>query len=164
MGPRSGILFNNAMADFTIENFENYFSLPNIPNINELKPLKQPMSSMAPLIVTNKATGDVRLVVGAAGGSRIISTLVQILIRILWQQQNIKQAIDAPRFHHQLLPNLLQYEYGILQQIVEDLTNRGHKTKRIRRKSTAVCGVERVEEGIVLANADYRKEGGVDGF
>ncbi|KAM7347466.1 uncharacterized protein ACRADG_007032 [Cochliomyia hominivorax] len=164
MGQRSGILFNNALSDFNIGQFQNYFNLPNLENINELKPQKQPMSSMAPLIVTNKETGDVRLVIGAAGGSRIISTLVQILIRILWQEQNIKQAIDAPRFHHQLLPNILEYEFGVLQQVVEDLENRGHQTERIRRKCTAVCGVERVKEGIVLANADYRKEGGVDGF
>ncbi|XP_065364830.1 scoloptoxin SSD14 [Calliphora vicina] len=164
MGTRSGILFNNALSDFTIENFENYFNLPNIDNINQLKPQKQPMSSMAPLIVTSKATGDVRLVVGAAGGSRIISTLVQILVKVLWQQQNIKQAIDAARFHHQLVPNRMEYEYGILQQVVEDLEARGHKTERVRQKSTAVCGVEKLKEGVVLANADYRKEGGVDGF
>lgn len=164
MGPRSGILFNNAMSDFSFKNMENYFNLPNIKNVNELKPQKQPMSSMAPLIVSHKATGEVRLVVGAAGGSRIISTLVQILIRVLWQQQNIKQAIDAARFHHQLVPNIFEYEYGLLQQDVEDLEQRGHKTERVRRKCTAVCGVEKIEEGIVLANADYRKEGGVDGF
>lgn len=164
MGKRSGILFNNALSDFTIENFENYFNLPNIDNINQLKPQKQPMSSMAPLIVTSKATGDVRLVVGAAGGTRIISTLVQILVRVLWQQQNIKQAIDAARFHHQLVPNSMEYEYGMLQQVVEELEARGHTTERVRRKSTAVCGVEKVNEGVVLANADYRKEGGVAGF
>ena len=164
MGPRTGIVFNNAISDFTIPNFENYFLLPIIDDVNNIKPQKQVMSSMIPLIVTNKGTGDVRLVVGAAGGTRIISTLTQILVRVLWLQQNIKQAIDAARFHHQLLPNVLEYEFGLLQQAVEDLEKRGHKTRRVRRKSTAVCGVEKSKDGVLLANADYRKEGGVDGL
>lgn len=163
MGSRSGILFNNAMSDFTIEGIQNYFSLPNIPNRNTIKPHGQPMSSMAPLIVTHKESGEVRLVTGAAGGSRIISTLVQILIRVLWMDKNIKQAIDFARFHHQLLPNILEYEFGILQNVVEDLERRDHVTERVRHKNTAVCGVEKVK-GAVLANVDYRKEGGVDGF
>lgn len=164
MGPRTGIVFNNAMSDFSIPNYENYFNLPNIDNVNNIKPQKQPMSSMVPLIVTNKETGNVRLVVGAAGGSRILSVLIQILIRVLWLKQNIKEAIDAPRFHHQLLPNVLEYEFGLLQQVVHDLQIRGHTTKRVRRKSTAVCGVEKIKDGIILANADYRKEGAVKGF
>uniref|UniRef100_A0A1I8MBD4 Gamma-glutamyltranspeptidase n=1 Tax=Musca domestica TaxID=7370 RepID=A0A1I8MBD4_MUSDO len=163
MGSRTGILFNNAMSDFTVDGLRNYFNLPNVPKRNRIKPHLQPMSSMAPLIVTHKESGDVRLVTGAAGGSRIISTLVQILIRILWMDKNIKQAIDFARFHHQLLPNTLEYEFGILQQVVEDLEARGHATERVRHKNTAVCGVEKVK-GAVLANVDYRKEGGVDGF
>ncbi|XP_075157052.1 scoloptoxin SSD14 [Haematobia irritans] len=163
MGSRTGILFNNAMSDFTIEGLRNYFNLPNFLSRNNIEPHKQPMSSMVPLIVTHKQSGEVRLVFGAAGGSRIISTMAQILLRILWMNKNIKQAIDYPRFHHQLLPNILEYEFGMLQEIVENLESRGHPTERVRHKNTAVCGVERVK-GAVLANADYRKEGGVDGF
>ncbi|XP_073832158.1 scoloptoxin SSD14 [Musca autumnalis] len=163
MGSRTGILFNNAMSDFTVEGLRNYFNLPNVPNRNRIKAHIQPMSSMAPLIVTHKESGEVRLVTGAAGGSRIISSLVQILIRTLWMDKNIKQAIDFARFHHQLVPNTLEYEFGILQEIVEELERRGHATERVRHKNTAVCGVEKVR-GAVLANVDYRKEGGVDGF
>uniref|UniRef100_A0A1A9WAG9 Gamma-glutamyltransferase n=1 Tax=Glossina brevipalpis TaxID=37001 RepID=A0A1A9WAG9_9MUSC len=163
MGSRTGILYNNAMSDFSVDKFVNYFDLPNVPKRNQIKPGLQPTTSMTPLIVTDRHTGDVRLVVGAAGGTRIISTLIEILVRTLWLNQTIKEAIDAPRFHHQLLPNVLQYEYGVLQQHIDFLESRGHKIERIRRTNTAVCGVERVK-GIVLANADYRKEGEVDGF
>uniref|UniRef100_A0A1B0G1Q8 Gamma-glutamyltransferase n=1 Tax=Glossina morsitans morsitans TaxID=37546 RepID=A0A1B0G1Q8_GLOMM len=163
MGSRTGILYNNAMSDFTVDKFENYFNLPNVPERNRIKPGSQPTTSMTPLIVTDRHTGDVRLVLGAAGGTRIISTLIEILVRILWLNQTIKQAIDAPRFHHQLLPNIVQYEYGMLHEDIEFLESTGHKTERIRRTNTAACGIERVK-GFVLANADYRKEGGVDGF
>uniref|UniRef100_A0A1I8PLN7 Gamma-glutamyltransferase n=1 Tax=Stomoxys calcitrans TaxID=35570 RepID=A0A1I8PLN7_STOCA len=163
MGSRTGILFNNAMSDFTIEGQQNYFNLPNFHNRNYVEAHRQPMSSMVPLIVTHKQSGETRLVTGAAGGTRIISTLVQILIRSLWMNKNIKQAIDYARFHHQLLPNVLEYEFGVLQEVVEDLESRGHATERVRHKNTAVCGVEMVK-GAILANVDYRKEGGVDGF
>lgn len=163
MGPRTGILFNNAISDFNIGKLKNYFDLPSIQQRNRLRPQQQPMSSVVPLVVIHKLTGDVRLVTGAAGGSRIISTLAQILIRLLWMNKNIKQAIDYARFHHQLLPNQMEYEFGVLQQVIENLECKGHKTERIRRKNTAVCGVEKVR-GAVLANVDYRKEGGVDGF
>lgn len=56
------------------------------------------------------AQGNVRMVVGAAGGSKIISSVVEVMARVLWLGQDIKEAIDAPRFHHQLVPNVLQYE------------------------------------------------------
>lgn len=162
IGARTGILFNNAMSDFTIEGLQNYFDLPNIPHKNRIKPGASPMSSMSPIIVTDQHS-VVRLVAGAAGGTKIISVLVQILVRILWLEQNIKQAIDAPRFHHQLEPNILEYEYGILQNVVKALEAKGHQTKRYRERGSAVCGIERVRVQI-FGNADYRKEGDVSGF
>ncbi|XP_011189232.2 glutathione hydrolase 1 proenzyme [Zeugodacus cucurbitae] len=162
IGARTGILFNNAISDFTIEGLENYFDLPNMPHKNRIKPGASPMSSMSPIIVTDP-NGEVRLVTGAAGGTKIISVLVHILVRILWLEQNIKQAIDAPRFHHQLEPNILEYEYGILQNVVKSLEAKGHQTKRYRERGSAVCGIEKVR-GKLFANADYRKEGDVRGF
>nr|XP_014094090.1 glutathione hydrolase 1 proenzyme isoform X1 [Bactrocera oleae] len=162
IGARTGILFNNAMSDFTIEGLQNYFDLPNMPYKNRIKPGASPMSSMSPIIVTDQH-GVVRLVTGAAGGTKIISVLVHILVRILWLEQNIKQAIDAPRFHHQLEPNMLEYEYGILQNVVKVLEAKGHRTIRYRERGSAVCGIEKVR-GQIFGNADYRKEGDVRGF
>ncbi|XP_054729827.1 glutathione hydrolase 1 proenzyme [Anastrepha obliqua] len=162
IGTRSGILFNNALSDFAIDGLQNYFDLPNMPYKNRVKPGASPMSSMSPIIVTDR-NGEVRLVTGAAGGTKIISVLVHILVRILYLEQNIKEAIDAPRFHHQLEPNILEYEFGILQEVVNALETKGHKTKRYRERGSAVCGIERVR-GKVYGNADYRKEGDVMGF
>ncbi|XP_004520915.1 glutathione hydrolase 1 proenzyme [Ceratitis capitata] len=162
IGTRTGVLFNNAMSDFTIDGLHNYFDLPNMQQKNRIKPGASPMSSMSPIIVSDQ-NGAVRLVTGAAGGTKIISVLVHILVRILWLEQNIKQAIDAPRFHHQLEPNVLEYEYGILQSVVKSLEAKGHKTLRYRERGSAVCGIEKVGSKI-YGNADYRKDGDVSGF
>lgn len=163
MGSRTGIVFNNALSDFTIPHLANYFGLPNLPKVNLLQSGKFPMSSMSPLIVTKKEIGQVHLVTGAAGGSRIISTVVQILLRTLWLNQTIKEAIDAPRFHHQLVPNILQYEFGVLQSTIDELKLKGHKTMRTQT-NTVACGIEYIDNAL-LANSDYRKDySNVDGF
>ena len=59
---------------------------------------------MTPIIVLDK-NEDVRLVLGASGGSKIISAVSQVAIKSLWMNKNIKDAIDEPRVHHQLYPN-----------------------------------------------------------
>ncbi|KAJ6642576.1 Glutathione hydrolase 1 proenzyme, partial [Pseudolycoriella hygida] len=113
-GTRTGILFNSAMDDFSYPQQSNYFNLPPSP-MNYVKPLKQSVTSMTPIIVTNNF-GKVKIVIGAAGGAKIISSA---LVRVLWLGEDIKQAVDAPRLHHQLLPMILEYEYGNEQVGIE---------------------------------------------
>lgn len=82
MGKRTGIIFNNGMNDFSVKSLKNQFDLPASPG-NLIAPQKRPSSSMSPTIVTD-GNGDVRLVIGAAGGTKIptaIST-VNIYIKI----------------------------------------------------------------------------------
>ena len=69
------------------------------------------MSGIAPTIVLDDA-GHVISVAGASGGSKIITAVAQTLIRTLYLGQNVKEAVDARRFHHQLFPNELMYEKG----------------------------------------------------
>lgn len=132
-GSRTGIIFNSAMDDFSYPQQSNYFNLPPSP-LNYIQPLKQAVTSMTPIIITDNF-GRVKIVIGAAGGAKIISSVVQVicchlvcvfffskwnllikfmkaLVRVLWLGEDIKQAIDAPRIHHQLLPMILEYEYG----------------------------------------------------
>ncbi|KAH8397558.1 hypothetical protein KR222_010148, partial [Zaprionus bogoriensis] len=163
MGTRTGILFNNAMSDFSMAHLPNYFDLPHVHGRNTVRPAARPLSSMCPLIVTERATGRVRLVAGAAGGTKIISALVPLLVRLLWQRDDLKQAVDANRFHHQMLPNVLLYEYGMLQHEVEQLRAKGHRCERYRNRGTVICGVAQNEHG-VWASTDYRKAGGVAGL
>lgn len=108
IGPRTGIVFNSAMNDFSIAGHKNIFNLPPSPS-NFIAPQKRPMSSMSPMILADQKA-NVRLVLSAAGGSKIISAIVDVLTRVLWFNQNIKEAIDAPRYHSQLVPNVLAYQ------------------------------------------------------
>lgn len=84
-------------------------------------------------------------------------------MRILWMNQDIKEAVDAPRIHHQLIPMAVQYEFGVLDQVVRGLEAKGHKTYRYRERGSVICAVFKNSTGI-YANADFRKEGDVVGF
>ncbi|XP_037936273.1 scoloptoxin SSD14 isoform X2 [Teleopsis dalmanni] len=161
-GKRTGIIFNSCMNDFSIPNTSNYFGLPAAPS-NYIDARKRPMSSMSPMILTDPA-GDIRMVFGAAGGSKIISAVVEVAARVLWFDQNIKEAIDAPRFHHQLMPNILEYENeGFSEETLKLLRDKGHQVKPYKYIGSVVCGIVR-NSTAVYANADYRKQGGVAGY
>ena len=86
----------------------NGFLLPPSPH-NFIKPGKRPQSSMCPTIVVDQA-GDVRTVIGASGGTTIPSSSALGLMRNLWQGMSMKQGIDSPRIHHQLMPMGASYE------------------------------------------------------
>ncbi|RUS90195.1 hypothetical protein EGW08_002074 [Elysia chlorotica] len=125
-GLRTGIIWNNEMDDFSAPNITNGFGLPP-SEANFIRPGKRPLSSMCPAVVVRSAGGDggqpesddgqnkgreVRLVVGAAGGSMITSSVAWIMQHNLWLGKNIQEAIDLRRLHHQLLPPEVQYEEG----------------------------------------------------
>ncbi|KAJ8923066.1 hypothetical protein NQ315_001615 [Exocentrus adspersus] len=156
---QTGIILNSVMDDFSFPYFKNYFGLPGSPN-NEMKPGKRPLSSMSPTIITDK-NGDVKMVVGASGGTKITTTVAQVIMRTLWFNENIKEAVDAPRIHHQLYPMEVEYEYGTLQQVVDGLKALGHKLKR--NAGSVVCALLK-EAGKIIGNADYRKGGEVFGI
>lgn len=156
---QTGIIFNSVMDDFSFPYFENYFGLPGSPN-NEMRPEKRPLSSMSPTIIVDKE-GDVKMVVGAAGGSVITSSVAWTIIRSIWFGENIKEAVDAPRIHHQLYPMQVMYEYGVLQQIIDGFKGLGHKVKR--HLISVICALK-MEGGHIMANADYRKGGDVYGL
>ncbi|XP_034119397.1 glutathione hydrolase 1 proenzyme [Drosophila albomicans] len=165
MGKRSGVLFNNAMSDYSLRHLRNYFDLPFIDGKNAIGVAPRPMSSMCPIIVTERESGKVRLVVGAAGGTKIITALAPLLVRMLWQRADIKSAIDAARFHHQMLPNVLQYEYGMLQADVNSLQAKGHQCERYRNRGSVICGISNgLNDAGIAVNSDYRKLGGVAGI
>jgi len=99
------------MDDFSQPNSVNYFGLkPSEPNF--IKGGKRPMSSMCPIIIVDK-NENVRLILGASGGSKIITAVAQVAIKSLWMTMNMKEAIDEPRVHHQLYPkNKVELEEG----------------------------------------------------
>ncbi|XP_071855674.1 scoloptoxin SSD14 isoform X1 [Bombus fervidus] len=157
----TGILLNNGMNDFGIPSAINYFGIPPSPN-NNIAPGKRPLSSMVPSILVDE-NDDVRMVVGASGGTRITTTVSQIMAKIIWMNQTVKEAVDAPRIHHQLVPPNVSYEYGVPKQIIDGLKKIGHKTARYRIRGSVACIIY-TKNNTIYGNADFRKEGDVYGF
>ena len=108
MAPGTGVLLNDEMDDFTTK--------PNTPNMfglvqgeqNAIEPNKRPLSSMAPTVVLRD--GQPYLVLGSPGGSRIITIVLEVLLDVADYGMGIADAVDAPRFHHQWLPDVVYQE------------------------------------------------------
>ncbi|MDX1513609.1 MAG: gamma-glutamyltransferase, partial [Gammaproteobacteria bacterium] len=121
----TGILLNNEMDDFSAK--------PGVPNAygliggeaNAVAPGKRPLSSMTPTIVLKN--GKAWLATGSPGGSRIITTTLQIIVNVVDHGMNIAAATAAPRVHHQWLPDELRVETGISVDTLDLLRARGHE-------------------------------------
>jgi gamma-glutamyltranspeptidase/glutathione hydrolase len=123
----TGILLNDEMDDFTASaEAQDVFSLAG-GKANFAAPGKRPLSSMSPTIVL----GDdgVELVTGAAGGPRIVSATLQMILRVLVFGQDATQAVKAPRIHHQWEPDVLLYEPGLATRTIHVLEAKGHHTE-----------------------------------
>jgi len=162
MSPSTGVIFNNEMDDFSTPNLTSYYGVPPSPN-NFIKGGKRPLSSMCPSIVVNK-DGEVRMVVGAAGGTKITTTSAQVMVDHLWLGKDIKTSIDTRRFHHQLAPMYLQYEKDFPQDVLLGLEERGHEVVLGFSDESVVNAVTSEADGRIYANSDGRKGGGVDGY
>lgn len=126
----AGFLLNNHMDDFTAKvGVENQFGIVG-SDINKIVPGKRMLSSMSPTIVLNDDKPFI--IVGSPGGSTIITSVLQVIINVLDFNMNIRDAINAPRFHHQWLPDEIVFEtYGMTEDVKINLIKRGHKLKEI---------------------------------
>ena len=120
----TGVLLNNELDDFTAApGASNAYGLvgfeANLPG-----PGKRPLSSMTPTIVLKD--GKPVLVTGSPGGSRIISTVLQVIVNVLDHRMNVAAAVAAPRLHHQWLPDEVRVEHGFSDKILDALRARGH--------------------------------------
>lgn len=123
----TGILLNNEMDDFSAK--------PGVPNAygliggqyNAIEPEKRMLSSMSPTIVLKD--GKPFLATGSPGGSRIITTVLQIISNVIDHNMNIASATASPRFHHQWLPDIIRLEKGFSTDTINILKNKGHKIK-----------------------------------
>ncbi|MGL4033351.1 gamma-glutamyltransferase [Kosakonia cowanii] len=121
----TGILMNNQMDDFSAK--------PGVPNVyglvggdaNAIGPGKRPLSSMSPTIVLKD--GKTWLVTGSPGGSRIITTVLQMVVNTIDYGMNVAEATNAPRFHHQWLPDELRVEKGFSPDTLKLLEQKGQK-------------------------------------
>uniref|UniRef100_A0A915DPL5 Gamma-glutamyltranspeptidase 1 n=1 Tax=Ditylenchus dipsaci TaxID=166011 RepID=A0A915DPL5_9BILA len=158
VSPTLGIIWNDQMDDFSMPNMSNFFGFAPSPE-NFILPKKRPMSSMSPMIVYNKNSGKVKMVIGASGGSRIISSVAQTVIRSLLFNQTVKEAVDAPRFHNQFLPHITEYERSIPPAIIQNLTKEHHQNMTIIEKQPSVVQALLVmEDGFIHGNSDFRRK------
>jgi gamma-glutamyltranspeptidase/glutathione hydrolase len=119
-----GFLLNDEMDDFTVKlGTPNMFGLIQGP-ANAIAPGKRPLSAMTPTIVLEN--GRLRFVLGSPGGARIISTVANIFLSASVGGLNIQQAVDAPRFHHQYLPDKLYLEPGFPPATLDALRAMGY--------------------------------------
>ncbi|XP_071562218.1 glutathione hydrolase 1 proenzyme [Temnothorax nylanderi] len=157
----TGIIFNDEMDDFSSPNITNGFGLPPSP-ANFIRPGKRPLSSMNPTIVVDHKN-DVRLVIGAAGGSKITSGVAIGMLLNLWFGYDIKEAIDARRLHHQLLPMNIQNEKNFCQVTLDYLNKIGHNVTTFSGIGSAITAISK-ENGLITANSDYRRQGTTAGL
>jgi gamma-glutamyltranspeptidase/glutathione hydrolase len=121
----TGILLNNELDDFAAKaGAPNAYGLVG-GEANAPGPGKRPLSSMAPTIVFRD--GRVVLVTGTPGGSRIITTVLQVILNVVDHQMNIAEAVAAPRIHHQWLPDRVFAERGLSPDTIRLLEARGHR-------------------------------------
>ena len=158
--PGLGFLLNDEMDDFAAKPGEpNGFGLVQ-GEANAVQPRKRPLSSMTPTIVTRG--GKLELVLGTPGGPTIINSVLQVLVNVVDFGMNVQDAVDAPRIHHQWLPDQLIMERGFSPDTIALLKARGHQI-RIVNSIGEMAAIE-ARDGWLEGAADPRTEGVAKGY
>ncbi len=153
----TGVLLNNEMDDFSAK--------PGVPNAygliggeaNAVEAGKRPLSSMSPTIVMKD--GQPFLVTGSPGGSRIITTVLQVIMNVIDHKLNIAEATAAPRIHHQWLPDELRVEEGLSPDTLRLLAAMGHDIALKRAMGSAQSVMIDPATGYRLGASDTRRAG-----
>jgi len=149
-----GFFLNNEMDDFSAK--------PGVPNIyglvggkaNAIAPQKRMLSSMTPTIV--EKDGKLWMVVGTPGGATIITSVLQTILNVYEHKMTMQDAVDAPRFHHQWLPDAIRYEVGRFpNELIQILEQKGYPN------NTQVDPIIGKVDAILIL-PDSRLEGGAD--
>jgi len=159
----TGILMNNEMDDFT--------SKPGVPNAagliqgeaNAITRGKRPLSAMTPTFLLRE--GKLFLVIGSPGGPTIINTVLQVIVNVVDFGLTIQEAIDAPRFHHQWLPDELRMEiHGFPEDVAKALETRGHRLAFRGFMGDAEGIMLERKTGVRLGASDPRGDGKTIGY
>lgn len=158
--PKYGIVLNNEMDDFAAK--------PGVPNAfgliqseaNAVAPRKKPLSSMTPTILVRD--GKAVYVAGGSGGPRIISSTLQVILNMTRFDMDVRQAVEAPRIHHQWQPDTLYIEEPLIDLVKSDMEKLGHQVQN--RNKLAACQAAASAGGKVTAHSDSRKYGQAAGY
>ena len=173
----AGFLLNNEMDDFAAK--------PGAPNMfglvqgeaNAIAPRKRPLSSMTPTIVLEPGPAPssdshdkesperVRLVLGSPGGGTIINTVLQVLLNVLVYRMDVREAVTAPRFHHQWMPDRLAVEHwGFSSDTLDQLHQAGYKTYEVTHLGECQAIEIDPKTGWRFGAADPRGDGKAVGY
>jgi gamma-glutamyltranspeptidase / glutathione hydrolase len=151
----AGVLLNNELDDFAAKpGAANAFGLTG-GDANAPGPNKRPLSSMSPTMVFKD--GELEIVTGSPGGSRIITTVLQVILDIVDHGLNVAEAEDAPRVHDQWLPDELRIERGLSPDTIRLLEAMGHKV--VVRESMGSANTIQRKDGFLLGASDPRQRG-----
>lgn len=159
--PGLGFLLNNEMDDFSVK--------PGAPNMygaiggeaNAIQPGKRPLSSMSPSIVLKD--GKLALVVGTPGGTRILTSVMQVIQNVIDFQMTIQNAVNFPRFHHQWRPDKLYLEPGFSPDTRRLLEQKGH-TLETAANICEIAAIQVEPNGWLAGASDPRVEGKAAGY
>jgi len=160
----TGIVLNDEMDDFSVATDRpNAFGLVDTRGHNAVAGGKRPLSSMTPTIVLED--GRVRMVTGSPGGPRIISTTLLTILNVFDYGMDVSEAVSAPRFHHQWIPDELMVERAIPADVLDALRRRGHRVVVAERNwSSAQAIVIDPKTGWLLGGSDPRTDGLAKGW
>lgn len=152
--PGLGFLLNDEMDDFASkQGVPNMFGLIQGP-ANAIAPGKRPLSSMTPTIVLKD--GKVAMVLGSPGGGTIITTVANVFLSVADEGLNIQQAVDAPRFHQQYLPDAVMLEPGISSAAITGLRAMGYTLRIGRHWGDGECIAVDPKTGELEGGQDHR--------
>jgi gamma-glutamyltranspeptidase / glutathione hydrolase len=158
----AGFVLNNEMDDFSLNpGKKNRYGVKE-GNNNAIAPNKRMLSSMAPTIVTKD--GALFMVLGTPGGASIITTVFQTLLNVVDHGMSMQEAVSAPRFHHQWLPDTIQAESGCFSSKDSILLVRMGHNIRTRPPYGRVDAIRVLSDGRLEGGADPRGEGLAGGF
>ncbi len=159
VAPGTGVLLNNEIDDFSLaKGIANQFGLLG-GNANAVAGGKRPLSSMSPTILESAPPGPrPLLILGTPGGPTIISSVLQTIIHVVDDGMTIQEAVDAPRIHHQWLPDEILYERrAFTPEVADGLRLRGHTLKE-RGPIGNVCAIGIDAKGRYTGASDPRDE------
>ena len=146
---------NDEMNDFSIPGTSNEFGFVPSP-INYIRPNKRPLSSITPIIVEHP-NGTLYISIGAAGGSRIITSTVQALWHVLDHNMTLPEALMEPRIHDQLMPDWTTFEVTFDNSTVQSMSQRNHNVRWVGEHQSAVQGVRLFGNGTFEAASEPRQ-------